>query len=50
MSDHEGYPDTTLAETLRQTGAPRILTARRDGTAVYVALDADGKLVEVSPE
>lgn len=43
------YTDPTLAETLRATGAPRILTTREDGTVVYVALDDDGELVEVQP-
>lgn len=43
------YPDKTLAQTLRETGAPRILTVREDGEPVYVALDESGNLVEVTP-
>ncbi len=50
MTDPNDYTDTTLVETLRATGAPRILTTRRDDTVVYVALDGDGEtLVEVDP-
>lgn len=45
---HE-YPDSTLADTLRAAGVPRILTTRTDGTVVYVALDDAGELVEVNP-
>lgn len=41
------YPDTTLKATLEATGAPRILTKNAAGEAVYVALDAEGELVEV---
>lgn len=50
MSDPSDYIDTTLIETLRATGAPRILTTRRDGTTCYVALDGSGGLVEVDPD
>lgn len=49
MSDPSTYTDPTLRETLRATGAPRILTTRRDGTTCYVALNDAGELVEVDP-
>lgn len=49
MADPNDYTDPTLAETLRSTGAPRILTTRRDVTTCYVALDDAGDLVEVDP-
>lgn len=49
MADPEDYTDSTLADTLRATGAPRILTTRRDGSTCYVALDDAGELVEVDP-
>ena len=48
-TEHE-YTDETLLETLKETGAPRILTTRKDGTVVYVALGFDGeRLMEVDP-
>lgn len=47
MADPNDYTDPTLVETLHATGAPRILTTRRDGTTVYVALDLESKLIEV---
>ncbi|MBD8218192.1 hypothetical protein IFU40_06040 [Microbacterium sp. CFBP 13617] len=47
MADPNDYTDPTLLETLRDTGAPRILTTRTDGTTVYVALGDAGELVEV---
>lgn len=47
MADPKDYVDETLADTLRTTGAPRILTTRRNGEVVYVALNDDGGLVEV---
>lgn len=44
------YTDDTLLYTLQTTGVPRILTERKDGEAVYVALSADGTdLVEIDP-
>lgn len=49
MADPSSYADEHLVETLQRTGAPRILTTRRDGTVVYVALDDAGDLVEVDP-
>lgn len=49
MVEPNRFIDPTLAETLRETGAPRILTARADGTPVYVALDDAGELIEVTP-
>lgn len=48
MTSPDEYTDPTLVGTLHATGAPRILTARKDGTVVYVALDGDGNLIEVS--
>lgn len=45
------YTDDTLLYTLQTTGVPRILTTRKDGEVVYVALSEDGNdLVEVVPE
>ena len=49
MSDPSDYIDSTLVETLRATGAPRILTTRHDGTTCSVALNDAGELVEVDP-
>jgi hypothetical protein len=44
------YTDDTLLYTLQTTGVPRILTTRKDGEAVYVALTEDGTdIVEVEP-
>lgn len=44
------YTDDTLLYTLQTTGVPRILTERKDGEAVYVALSEDGNgLVEIDP-
>lgn len=48
-ADPNDYTDETLVDTLRATGTPRILTTRRDGAVVYVALNGDGELVEVDP-
>lgn len=48
MTSPDDYTDPTLLDTLHATGAPRILTARKDGTVVYVALDSDGNLDEVT--
>ncbi|MFL2002008.1 hypothetical protein [Microbacterium sp. A1-JK] len=48
MTNPDMYTDPTLIDTLRATGAPRILTDRKDGTVVYVALDGDGNLIEVT--
>lgn len=51
MTTEHDYTDETLLETLKETGAPRILTMRTDGTAVYVALSPSGNsLTEVNPE
>lgn len=45
------YTDDTLLYTLQTTGAPRILTDRKDGEVVYVALSEDGNdLVEIDLE
>ena len=45
------YEDDTLLYTLQTSVVPRILTTRKDGETVYVALSEDGKsLVEVEPE
>lgn len=49
MTDPNDFADPTLAATLRATGAPRILTTRRDGSTCYVALNDTGDLVEVDP-
>ncbi|MBQ9917348.1 MAG: hypothetical protein IJO71_09130 [Microbacterium sp.] len=49
MADPNDYIDPNLIDTLRETGTPRILTARHDGTTCYVALDDAGELVEVDP-
>lgn len=49
MADPSDYTDPTLIDTLRETGAPRILTTRHDGTTCYVALNDAGELVEVDP-
>ncbi|WP_367147231.1 hypothetical protein AB0870_08415 [Microbacterium proteolyticum] len=49
MSDPNNFPDPTLTETLRETGAPRILTIRHDGSTCYVALNDAGELVEADP-
>lgn len=46
----EQFPDQTLAETLRITGAPVILTVNEHGVPCYVGLDETGELVLVSPE
>jgi len=48
MVNPSDYDDTTLVETLRSTAAPRILTTRKDGEVVYVALDDAGNLTEVA--
>lgn len=47
MVNPDIYTDPTLIETLHNTGAPRILTTRKDGQVVYVALDDAGNLTEV---
>lgn len=45
------YEDDTLLYTLKESGVPRILTTRKDGETVYVALSEDGNdLIEVDPE
>lgn len=41
----EQFPDTTLAETLRTTGLPVILTTDADGAPCYVKLDKSGAVV-----
>ncbi|MEZ3156849.1 hypothetical protein AB1K56_07940 [Microbacterium sp. BWR-S6Y] len=48
MADPNDYLDPTLVDTLRESGAPRILTTRKDLETVYVALDDSGQLIEVS--
>ena len=50
MTTEYEYTDETLLETLKETGAPRILTTHKDGAVVYVALGFDGeRLMEVDP-
>lgn len=45
------YIDPDLLETLKTVDVPRILTARTDGTVVYVALGDDGdSLIEVEAD
>ncbi|UDL15931.1 hypothetical protein QEH42_gp287 [Microbacterium phage Pumpernickel] len=45
------YNDDTLLYTLQHNDVPRILTDRKDGTVVYVALNETGDgLIEVAPE
>lgn len=41
----EQFPDASLAETLRATGLPMILTSDTEGVPCYVKLDEHGAVV-----